>query len=166
MTDDLRRPDPSRSVALAIRSMLVLGVACTLFGLTFIIAFGVFNSFERFRPWFILIGTVVWLAPGVLFLFCAHWMHRHTSSAAAAAAFGTTMFQGVGALALLVAVSTFDPVSPLPIILCVMWLVTLGDCMRHLLRARRFLTRATDRVRGFEAVTAPRPVLPIGDPKH
>jgi hypothetical protein len=163
MTDVLHTPDANRSVGLAIRSMLVLGIACTLFGLTFVIAFGFFNTFERFRPYFILIGTVLWLGPGLLFLFCTYWMHRHASSSAAAVALGTTVFQAIGALALLVAASTFDPVSPLPIVMCVMWLITLGDCVRHLLRARRFLSRGTDRVHGFEAIATPRPALPMND---
>jgi hypothetical protein len=149
-----------RPVAMALRSMLVLGVACTGFGLVFVIVYGFLNSFQRFQAWFIFIGTTLWLGPGVLFLICAHFMRRQRP-AAAVFALATVAFQAAGAGILLAVTSTVDPISPIPIVLGVLWLIALADCARHLLRARRFLASGTERVRGFEMI-APKPVLPIG----
>jgi hypothetical protein len=148
-------------VALALRSVLVLGTACTLFGIVFIIAFGVFNRFERFRPMFSAMGLLLWLGPGVSFLCCAALIRRHRQGAATVA-LATTLFQGVGAAALLVASMTVQPVTPLPVLLCATWLIALGDCVRHLVRARRFLSSGTERARGFEVLAA-RQVLPVAD---
>ena len=117
---------PPAPLRLAIRSLLVLGVACTLFGLTFVIAFGVFNSFVRFRPWFITMGLVLWLVPGISFKCCALGMLRHRLGAATGG-LATVAVQAIGAAGLLYASVSFDPVTPLPIILCVMWLVALAD---------------------------------------
>jgi hypothetical protein len=152
---------PPQPTLLAVRSLLVLGVACTLFGLTFVIAFGLFNRFERFRPWFVLMGLVLWLGPGVSYLLCVHGMRRERRVAATAGLL-TVAVQAVGAGGLLAASVSFEPITPLPILLCVAWLAALGDCARHLLRARRFIASGTRRVRGFEPVLGTRPALPLG----
>jgi hypothetical protein len=151
MTD---APAPDRSalvVGSAVRSVFVLGLSCVLFGLTFFIAFGVLNPFERFRPYFMALA-LVWLVPGAVLLCCAYLMRRHTSRNAASVALGASVFQSLAAGVLLVAAMTFEPVSALPIVLCGIWLLALGDCIRQLVRARRFLASATERVRGFEVV--------------
>ena len=148
-------PARDRSVTLSVRSMLVLGVTCTLFGVVFVVAFGLFNSFQRFRPYFTGMGLVLWLGPGVAYLLAGYFVARHVRAGATTGLVAVAV-QGVGATALLVASATFDPVTPVPIVLCVMWLVALADAARHLLRARRFLPSGTERVRGFE------PVMGIG----
>jgi hypothetical protein len=142
-------PARDRSVTLSVRSMLVLGVTCTLFGVVFVIAFGLFNSFQRFRPYFTVMGLVLWLGPGVAYLLSAHFVARHARGGATTG-LAAVVVQAVGAAALLVASATFDPVTPVPIVLCLMWLIALADAARHLLRARRFLANGVDRVRGFE----------------
>jgi hypothetical protein len=162
MSLPLAMPLGRHPVALALRSLIVLGVACTLFGAVFVIAFGVLNSFHRFRLFFAAMGLLLWLAPGVSYLCCAALMRRHHQGAATAA-FATTLVQAVGAAALLTASATFDPVTPLPVLLCGMWLLALADCMRHLLRARRFLASGTERARGFEPLVAAKPVLPVSE---
>ena len=153
-------PTTPEPVRLAIRATLVLGVACTLFGLIFVVAFGYLNRYERYRPWFMAMGVLVWLGPGVVFVACAYLMRRHArggaSGALAAAALQTLL-----AAALLVASMTFEPVSPLPIVLGVLWLIALFDCMRRLVAARRFLAAGTTRTRGFDLADMPRPVLPV-----
>ena len=155
---------PPPPQALAIRSLLVLGAACTLFGLTFVIAFGVFNSFERFRPWFITMGLLLWIGPGISYLSCVYWMRRDRRGATTTA-LATVIVQALGAAALLAAAATFDPVTPLPIVLCVMWLAALADCARQVVRARRFLPSRADRVRGFEPVLgAPGPGITANNP--
>ena len=155
-------PPRNRSVATALRSALVLGVACTLFGLVFVVAFGILNRFPRFRPYFIAMGVLLWLGPGVLYLICAALIRRHRHGAATAG-LATTAFQGLGAATMLVLSVTVQPVSPLPVLLCVMWLVALGDCARHLVRARRFLESGTERTKGFEVMSPPKRVLPMPD---
>src|SRR4051812_34249176 len=123
MTDpaaDLAPPPARHPVALALRSMLVLGVACTLFGLVFVIAFGVFNRFERFRPMFTAMGVLLWLGPGVSSLACAAQIRRHCQGAATAAMV-TTLLQSLGAAALLAFSATAQPVTPLPVLMCLMW---------------------------------------------
>ena len=161
---------PGEPVHLATRSTFVLGVACTLFGLVFLVAFGYLNTYQLYRPWFVGMGLTVWLGPGVVFVACAYLMRRH-SRGAATGALATAGFQFVAAATLLVASATFEPVSPLPLVLGVLWLVALADCMRRLVSARRFLAAGTDRTRGFELGAMPgappRPVIPItesGDP--
>ena len=164
MNDDTAPASPDRVIATATRSVLVLGTVCTVFGLTFVIALGVFNTYQRFRPWFVLMGLTLWLGPGLCYLAAAYFMLRHRR-AAATAALATTAVQAVGAAALLVASATLDPVSPVPIVLGVMWLLALADCMRHLVRARRFFESETQRIRGFEVTIGPQPPtpLPVGD---
>ena len=148
-------PARDRSVTLSVRSMLVLGVTCTLFGLVFVVAFGIFNSFQRFRPYFTLMGVVLWLGPGIAFKLSALLMGRNVRAGATVGLVAVAV-QALGAAGLLVASATFEPVTPVPIVLCVMWLLALADAARHLLRARRFLASGTERVRGFE------PVMGIG----
>jgi hypothetical protein len=148
-----RLPSEAHPVALAIRSITVLGVACVLFGLVFVIEFGLLNPFHRFRPVLTVMGVLLWLGPGASYLTCAAMMRRHRHGAATMAII-TAVVQGIGAAVLLAFSVTATPVTPLPIILVVMWLVALADCVRHLVRARRFLARNTERARGFEVLAA------------
>ena len=48
--------DPRRPLHLAVRSTRLLGVASVLCGLVVILAFGYFNRYTRFRPYFIAGG--------------------------------------------------------------------------------------------------------------
>jgi hypothetical protein len=155
-------PSESRPVALALRSITVLGVACVLFGLIFVIEFGLLNRFHRFRPVFTVMGVLLWLGPGVSYLTCAAMMRRHRHGAATMAIV-TVALQGVGAAMLLAFSVTVSPVTPLPIILGVMWLAALVDCVRHLVRARRFLLNSAQRTRGFEPLVPSKRVLPLTD---
>src|SRR5688572_25867968 len=91
-------PEPVR---LAIRSTFVLGVACTLFGIVFVVAFGYLNRYERYRPWFLAMGLLVWLGPGVVFLACTYLMRRQTRGGASGA-LATAGFQALLAAGLLV----------------------------------------------------------------
>jgi hypothetical protein len=147
-------------LALALRSITILGIACVLFGLVFVIEFGLFNQFHRFRPVFTLMGVLLWLGPGVSYLVCASMMRAHHAGAATMA-MATVILQAAGAVVLLAFSVTLTPVTPMPIVLGMMWLVALGDCMRHLIRARRFLIHGTDRTHGFELVVRSKRVLPM-----
>ena len=163
MSDDATRDrDP---VQLAIRSIVVLGVLCAAFGLVFVVLFGYLNTYQRFRPYFMAMGVAVWFGPGVVFVACAYLMRRSHSRGAATGALATAAFQLLCAAALLVLSATLEPVSPLPIVLGVLWIVALADCIRRLLSARRLLAAGTARKRGFDlAADAPRPVIPVTEP--
>jgi hypothetical protein len=159
MADDpTAAPEPVR---LAIRGTFVLGVACTLFGVVFLVAFGYLNRYQQYRPYFMAMGLVVWFGPGAVFVACAYLMRRHARGGASGA-LATAGFQFILAAALLVASATFEPVSPLPLVLGALWLVALADLMRRLVSARRFLAAETTRTRGFDLSATPRAVLPLG----
>jgi hypothetical protein len=149
-------------ISLALRSITVLGVACVLFGLVFVIEFGLLNRFHRFRPVFTVMGVMLWLGPGLSYLACAAMMRRHRHGAATTAII-TAALQGIGAAMLLAFSVTVTPVTPLPIILDVAWLIALADCVRHLVRARRFLLNGAQRTRGFEPLVPFKRVLPLTD---
>jgi hypothetical protein len=155
-------PATRHPVSLALRSIIVLGVACVLFGLVFVIEFGLLNRFHRFRPVFTVMGVLLWLGPGISYLACAAMMRQHRHGAATVA-IATVILQGVGAAVLLAFSVTATPVTPLPIILAVTWLAALADCVRHLIRARRFLLNSANRTRGFEPLVTSRRVLPLAD---
>lgn len=167
MAENPRAPDlpVHDTVRLAIRATFVLGVVCTLFGAVFLLLFGYFNRYQQYRPWFLAMGLVVWCGPGILFISCAYLMRRHARGGASGA-LATAGFQFVLAAALLVASATFEPVSLLPLVLGVLWLIALGDCMRRLIAARRFLAAETTRTRGFDlsAADVPRAVIPVAEP--
>jgi hypothetical protein len=154
--------DHDESLRLAIRSTLVLGVVCTAFGVAYLVAAVLLNPHQRFRPWFLGMGVALWFGPGVVFVTCAYLMRRH-SRGAATGALAAVGFQALCAAALLVVSATFEPVSPVPIVLCVLWMIADADCMRRLVAARRVLRAEATRTRGFEAVVA-RPVLPLSAP--
>lgn len=158
-------PAARHPVSLALRSITVLGVACVLFGLVFVIEFGLLNRFHRFRPAFTVMGLLVWLGPGVSYLACAAMM-RQQRHGAATMAIATVIVQGIGAAMLLAFSVTTTPVTPLPITLCVAWLAALADCVRHLVRARRFLLNGAERSRGFEPLVTPQQVLPLTDDRQ
>jgi hypothetical protein len=155
-------PATRHPVSLALRSITILGVACVLFGLVFVIAFGLFNRFHRFRPVFTVMGVLLWLGPGVSYLACAAMM-RQSRHGAATLAIATAILQGIGATVLLAFSVTTTPVTPLPIIVCVAWLAALADCVRHLIRARRFLMNGANRTRGFEPLVTSKRVLPLAE---
>lgn len=159
MLDDASRErDP---VHLAIRSIVVLGVLCAAFGLVLAVLFGYLNTYQRFRPYFMAMGVAVWFGPGVVLVACAYLMSRSHSRGAASAALATAVFQLLCATTLVVLSATFEPVSPLPIVLGMLWIVALADCIRRLVSARRLLAAGTERTRGFDAIVAP-PVLSVG----
>ena len=157
MRDDATRErDPVR---LAIRSIVVLGVLFAAFGLVFVVLFGYLNRYQRFGPYFMAMGVGVWFGPGVVFVTCAYLMRRSHSRGAATGAMATAVFQLLCAATLLVLSATFEPVSPLPIVLGVLWIVALADCIRRLAAARRLLAAGAERTRGFDAILA-QPVFP------
>jgi hypothetical protein len=165
MTPSTRLPprgDPQRPIELAIRSTRLLGFASTAFGLVMVLVFGYFNRFLHFRKYFIGLGMVVWFVPGVLFLM-AWWFLRRRSRAAVLAALATAGVQLLFAVAILIGSLTVQPVSPVPVLLCVLWAAALAQLVVHLRGSLESVRVDTAHVRGFEALGAPspKPVLPL-----
>ncbi len=69
-------PNRERPLRQAIQSLKTLGLASAAWGVFFVFTWGYFNRSERFRPYFIALGLVVWLIPGVMFYLCG-WMIDH-----------------------------------------------------------------------------------------
>jgi hypothetical protein len=152
--------DPQRPIVLAIRSTRLLGVASTAFGLVMVFAFGYFNRFQHFRKYFILTGMLVWFVPGVLFL-TASWFMRRRSRAGVLTAVATAGVQGLFAVAIFAGSLTLEPVSPVPVILSALWAAALGQLLVDQCKSLESVRLDAAHVRGFEAVGAPRPVLPL-----
>ena len=154
--------DPQRPIELAIGSTRLRGIVSTLFGLVMVLVFGYFNRLQRFRPYFIGLGLVVWFVPGVLYLAASHFMRRR-SRAGVVTAMATAAGQGVFAAALLVGTLTVQPVSPIPVVLTAFWVAALVQLIGHLRRSFESVRLDTEHVRGFEALgaDAPRRVLPV-----
>ena len=131
-----------------------------------VFAFGYFNRLLHFRKYFIGLGMLVWFIPGVLFL-CAWWFMRRRSRAGVLTALATAGVQALLAGAILVASLTVQPVSPVPVVVSVLWAVALGQLMVHLWKSLESVRLDTMHVRGFDAVSAPAnapaplPVIPL-----
>src|SRR2546430_15473401 len=110
-----------RALNMATRSTWILGLASAAFGLVMIVAFGYFNRYQRFGPYFVALGSIVWFAPGVIFIASAYYLKR-PRRAGAVAAMIVALFQSLCAAAILVALCTLPPIRPIPIIMCVAWL--------------------------------------------
>jgi hypothetical protein len=149
----------TRALSLAMRSTHILGIVSALFGLVMIVAFGYLNRYQKFGPYFITLGLVVWFAPGVVFVASAYLLKRR-ARAGAIAAMVMAMLQTLCAAAILVAVCTLPPVSPIPIIMTALWIAALGQLMLHLQRSLRAIRADTTATPGF-ALDAPQPVIPV-----
>jgi hypothetical protein len=148
-----------RALALSIRSTQLLGAISVAFGLVMIVVYGYFNRYQRFRPYFIYFGLIVWFATGVVFI-ASGYLLQHKRRAGAMIGIAVSMFQTLCAAAILVAFCTLPPISPVPIVVCVAWLAALGQLMVHLQRAMRAIQNDAEIHRGFE-LNAPRAVIPI-----
>ena len=155
--------DVMKPLHLAIRSTRLLGIVSTLFGFVFVIAFGYFNRYQRYRPHFIAMGLLVWFVPGVLFFTCAGLM-KQRRRAGAAGGIAVAGVQELFAVATLVGSLMLPPVSPIPVVLSVLWIAALGQLLYHLRRSLPLLEHDPQRLRGFE-VTAPQRVLPLEQPR-
>jgi uncharacterized membrane protein len=127
----------------------------------FVFVWGYFNKWERFRPHFIAMGLIVWAIPGVVFFFCG-WLiererQRRTAVIAMITALCQCLFAGVGLVASLV----LPPVSPIPILLAVMWVAALVQLFVHLKRALPLLAIDTEHRHGFDVQQVTMPVQPI-----
>jgi hypothetical protein len=147
---------------LAVRSTRLLGAASVLCGLVVILAFGYFNRYARFRPYFIAGGMIAWFVPGVLLTTCSYFLARRRKGAAVAA-MAVAFVQGVCAATLLYFSVTLEPVSPIPVTLAVLWVAAIVQLLHHLWRSLAVIRVDADHLRGFDLTGVPRAVLPLGD---
>jgi MFS family permease len=153
--------DPARPLALAARSTRLLGILSIAIGLFVVITGGYLNPLHHFRPYFFAGGLLGFILPGTIFLICAAHLPRRSRTAVG---FGMamTVFQLLCAIATFIASITLQPVSPIPIILAIFWILALAQLIWHLWRSLESIALDTSLRHGFALSTnAPRPVLPV-----
>jgi hypothetical protein len=157
--DSFRENHASRALALAARSLFLLGYLSAGYGIFAMVAYGYLNRFERFRLYFLGLGLLIWFAPGVLFVATGYLLNRRSRRGALIAMI-VALFQSLCAAAMLFAFCTLPPISPIPIVMCVVWLAALGQLMLYLQRSLRAIDADVEHRPGFP-VEVPRVVLPV-----
>jgi hypothetical protein len=155
----IAKDDPARPLLLAIRSTRLLGIVSVVFGLMVVLMLGYFNTYHRFRPWFIGAGLGIWFAPGVGFIACAHYLELRRRLAAGVA-MALALLQGLCALAALYGSVTLQPVTPIPIGLAALWVAAEAQLVYHLWRSFGSISLDTEYRHGFE-VSLPKPVTSL-----
>jgi hypothetical protein len=157
-----RKVDPQQSLESAIIASRLIGFVLLCFGLTIVIRGGYFNRYHLYRNFFLFIGLVVWVIPGVLLFTWSNYLKRRRRFALRATQI-TAYIQLFFAAACLIGSMTFTPVTPVPPLLCLLWLVCLILLLAHLHRARPLLAAEAEFQRGFEPIAA-KQVLPVDAP--
>jgi hypothetical protein len=157
-----RPPDPFASLELAISAARLIGFVLFCFGLTIVVRGGYLNPYHRYRAYFFGAGLVIWVIPGVLLMACSFYLRKRRSIAFRIARL-TAILEAAFAMAVLVANLFFTPISPVPILLCVLWLFGMIQLAIQLKRSRVLVRFDAEFHRGFQAI-APTPVLPIDQP--
>ena len=160
--DSLDENRASRALTLAARSLFLLGYLSAGYGIFAMVAYGYLNRFERFRVYFLALGLLIWFAPGVLFVATGYLLNRRSRTGAVMAMI-VALFQSLCAAAMLFAFCTLPPISPIPIVMCAVWLLALGQLMVHLQRSLRAIESDAEHCPGFP-VNVPLAVLPVENP--
>ena len=142
--------DRDRPLHLAIRSTRLLGLVCAGYGIFFVFAYGYFNRYQTYAPYFIGLGMIVWVLPGMAFLVQAHQLQHHRSRPAAIGAIIVAALQGLCALSLFVANFFFTPISLIPVALSFLWVLAIAQMIAHLRRSLPLLQIDTEHRHGFE----------------
>ncbi len=153
-----RKVDPQHSLEYAIGASRLIGFVVLCFGFTVVLRGGYFNRYHLYRNFFFGIGLIVWVIPGALLLMFSHYLKRRRRFSYRATQI-TTLSQLFFASAFLIGSFTFSPISPLPILLSLLWLTCCAQLLRYLHDARPLLGHEAEYQRGFEPI-APKPVLP------
>ncbi|MBC8107812.1 MAG: hypothetical protein H7Z14_14585 [Anaerolineae bacterium] len=127
--------DPEKSLLTAQRSLRLLGIISALFGLVMIVAFGYLNRSVRFRPYFIAMGFLVWFLPGVLMVMCWWYLNRRNRIALRLALVMCAV-QTLFAIALFAMFLVLTPISPVPIVMTLLWALAAVQLLTLLWRAR------------------------------
>jgi hypothetical protein len=158
-----RKVDPQRSLEFAIGAARLIGFVLLCFGFTVVMRGGYLNRFHLYRNFFLAIGLIVWVIPGVLLLMFSHYLKRRRRFALRAMQF--TIFTQLFFAAIFLGGSfIYTPISVLPILLSVLWILCCAQLLRYLHDARSLLGAEAEYQRGFEPIT-PKPVVPI-DPEN
>ena len=144
---------PVQTVEFAARSCLALGAISTLFGAAMVIGPGYLNPL-RFGPWFVGLGLIGWLAPGLAMLFGGWYLRARRRWAANLAAAGA-LWQFVAAAVLEIGQFYFEPISPILVIVGAVWLVALVALAVQLSRAAVALRADVRGRHGFEVRPIP-----------
>jgi hypothetical protein len=142
--DQLERP-----LQLAIRSTRLLGAASAGYGIFFCFAYGYFNRFERFQLFFIAFGMLLWVVPGGLLLVNAYQLEQRRRSAAIVCMIIASI-QGICAGALFAAQFFLPPMSPIPLVMCALWVAANVQLAIHLRRSLPLLQIDVEKRHGFD----------------
>jgi hypothetical protein len=154
-------PDDTRDrpLQLATRSTKLLGLVSAGYGIFFCFAYGYLNRYQTYAAYFIAMGMIVWVLPGVTFLVQAKQLEDRKRSAAIIAMLAA-IFQGVCAAGLFVANFFFTPISVIPVVLSLLWVIAIVQMIAHLYRSLPLLEIDAQRRHGFD-VSTPQQVLPV-----
>ncbi|HTL28710.1 MAG TPA: hypothetical protein VL282_05810, partial [Tepidisphaeraceae bacterium] len=158
MSHHRRKHDPEDALELATSAARLLGVVLLGFGLTIVIRGGYLNPYRLYRAYFLSLGLIVWVVPGVLLIMSSFYLRRRRLAALRVAQI-TTLSEIIFALALFAANFYFTPISAVPIVLCILWLGAMVALAIYLRRASPVVRFDADFHHGFEPIT-PQPVLP------
>lgn len=146
--------DPEQSLLIANRSLRLLGVLSAAFGAVMIIAFGYFNRYTQFRPHFIALGFIVWFLPGVLMLTCWWYLNRRNRLALRGAMI-VCAIQMLFAIALFAMNFFLSPISIVPIVMTLVWVLAAGQLLLQLWRAKPAVDFDAEHRSAFEAQMIP-----------
>jgi hypothetical protein len=135
-----------RSLKNAAAGATALGVVLTAVGLG-VLAVAVFTAYPQFRLHFLAFGSLGVLGPGLLSLFASH-MLRQRQPAAVNLTLGAAAWQAVVAVSLLGVQFYLTPISPVPLLLCLLWLLAAAGLAWQVLGTRAQTRTAS----GFEVV--------------
>ena len=140
---------PHDPIARAAGSLRLLGILSALFGVAVIFAGGYFNRYERFRVFFIGIGSIIWFIPGIVELAAASMLHARHRWAAALGVL-VTFLQLVAAAILFALQFSYSPISPVPVILSALWSIALLRTIGEVHRGGVAIQTDAQTIRGFE----------------
>jgi len=146
--------DPEQTLLTAQRSLRLLGIISALFGIVLIVAFGYFNRLQRFRPYFIGMGFLVWFLPGVLMITCWWYLNRRNRIALRMAII-LCAIQMIFAAILSALNFLLTPISILPIVMTLLWTLATMQLLVQLHRARPAVDFDAEHHAGFEAQVIP-----------
>lgn len=140
--------EATRSIQGITRSIALVAALVIAAGLAIIIGPGYLNPL-RFGPYFIVIGTAGFFAPGVLTLVFALLLRRERRPGPFAATLLGLGWQIAVSLGLFLAQFYVTPISAVPLLLSGLWTLANSILLWRLVRAYGAIGSDADAVRGF-----------------
>ena len=125
-----------------------------MYGIFFVFAYGYFNRYERYGPYFMGMGMLLWVLPGVVFLVNSKQLELRQRRAAVYALI-VAVLQGMAAAALFFANFFFTPISPIPVVMSALWVAAMVQLVVHLRRSLPLLEIDAERRHGFDVSVTP-----------